>query len=78
MKVGFRSLSYTHSESFMHSPAMSCPDPVPDSKAIPVVARAPPTQIFQIPVENTKILKHFHLISIIKLGEIISKIFSLN
>ena len=31
MKVGFRSLSYTHSESFMHSPAMSCPDPVPDS-----------------------------------------------
>ena len=23
MKVGFRSLSYTHSESFMHSPAMS-------------------------------------------------------
>ena len=41
-------------------------------KAIPikfVVARVPPTQNFQIPVENTKILKHFQLI---KLGEIIS------
>ena len=44
-----------------------------DSEAIPikfVVARAPPTQNFQIPVE--KILKHFHLIRIIKLGEIFS------
>ena len=50
---------------------------LPKVKAIPikfVVARAPPTQI-QIPVENTKNLKHFHLIRIIKLGEIIQIFF---
>ena len=42
------------------------------NKAIPIkffVARVPHTQNFQ---KNTKILKHFHLIRIIKLGEIIS------